>query len=50
MQLPGASRHHWGCDFDVFVVITSLKTHTGQLELWEYLYWSPAAFYQWLSC
>jgi len=46
--LPGASRHHWGCDFDVFArnllpIDTQLK-----LEPWEYLQGHQQALYQWL--
>lgn len=33
--LPGASRHHWGCDIDVYAP-NLLMDKTLQLEPWEY--------------
>ncbi|AYV20760.1 M15 family metallopeptidase [Vibrio mediterranei] len=47
--LPGASRHHWGTDFDVYAgnllpVDTSLA-----LEPWEYTQGLQVPFYQWLK-
>ncbi|RJX67517.1 D-alanyl-D-alanine carboxypeptidase family protein [Vibrio sinensis] len=47
--LPGASRHHWGTEFDVFDR-NSLPLDTQlQLEPWEYLTGHQARFYQWLT-
>lgn len=47
--LPGASRHHWGSDFDVFDR-NSLPTDTTlKLEPWEYLQGHQHAFYLWLK-
>ncbi|MEZ9548327.1 M15 family metallopeptidase, partial [Vibrio crassostreae] len=34
--LPGASRHHWGCDFDVFARNLLPESTQLQLEPWEY--------------
>lgn len=34
--LPGASRHHWGCDFDVFDLAALPKDYTLQLLPEEY--------------
>jgi LAS superfamily LD-carboxypeptidase LdcB len=34
--LPGASRHHWGCDIDVFAPNLLSESETLQLEPWEY--------------
>lgn len=47
--LPGASRHHWGTDFDVYAHNTLPEKISLQLEPWEYLSGHQAAFYQWLS-
>ncbi len=47
--LPGASRHHWGTEFDVFDRNSLPKDTTLQLEPWEYLTGHQAKFYQWLS-
>lgn len=46
--LPGASRHHWGCDFDVFA--RNLLPNDTQLKLepWEYQKGHQQEFYQWL--
>lgn len=47
--LPGASRHHWGTDFDVFSR-NSLPVDTQlQLEPWEYFEGHQHSFYQWLE-
>lgn len=47
--LPGASRHHWGTDFDVFDR-NALPPHTGlKLEPWEYLHDHQHSFYLWLK-
>jgi LAS superfamily LD-carboxypeptidase LdcB len=34
--LPGASRHHWGCDIDVYAPNLLEDNQTLQLEPWEY--------------
>ena len=34
--LPGASRHHWGCDIDVYASNLLTKEQSLQLEPWEY--------------
>jgi len=34
--LPGASRHHWGCDIDIYAPNLLPKNQTLQLEPWEY--------------
>lgn len=34
--LPGASRHHWGCDIDVYAPNLLTAEQTLQLEPWEY--------------
>jgi LAS superfamily LD-carboxypeptidase LdcB len=34
--LPGASRHHWGCDIDVYAPNLLNIDETLQLEPWEY--------------
>lgn len=47
--LPGASRHHWGCDFDVFDRASLPQGVTLQLEPWEYLQGHQTQFYQWLK-
>ncbi|MFC1236123.1 M15 family metallopeptidase [Vibrio sp. F74] len=46
--LPGASRHHWGTDFDVYA--KNLLPHGSRLQLepWEYLAGHQAPFYNWL--
>ncbi|NOI66645.1 M15 family metallopeptidase [Vibrio sp. 99-8-1] len=46
--LPGASRHHWGTDFDLFAKNCLAKDETLKLEPWEYFDGSQSAFYQWL--
>ena len=47
--LPGASRHHWGCDFDLYDR-DSLPDNTQlQLEPWEYLDGHQTSFYLWLN-
>lgn len=47
--LPGASRHHWGCDIDVFSP-TMLTRNELQLEPWEYQHDGPmAALGKWLD-
>ncbi len=47
--LPGASRHHWGSDFDVFDRNSLPEGLSLQLEPWEYLTGHQAKFYQWLT-
>lgn len=34
--LPGASRHHWGCDIDVYAPNLLKEEQTLKLEPWEY--------------
>lgn len=34
--LPGASRHHWGCDFDVYAPNLLAEDYQLKLEPWEY--------------
>lgn len=34
--LPGASRHHWGCDIDIYASNLLAKNYQLQLEPWEY--------------
>lgn len=34
--LPGASRHHWGCDIDVYAPNLLASGESLQLEPWEY--------------
>jgi len=34
--LPGASRHHWGCDIDIFAPNLLPQNKKLQLEPWEY--------------
>jgi LAS superfamily LD-carboxypeptidase LdcB len=34
--LPGASRHHWGCDIDVYAPNLLAENEQLQLETWEY--------------
>ncbi|NRA62737.1 MAG: M15 family metallopeptidase [Psychrobium sp.] len=46
--LPGASRHHWGCDIDVYA--PSMLNQALKLEPWEYQRAGPmAALGIWLS-
>ncbi|WP_117235347.1 M15 family metallopeptidase [Vibrio maerlii] len=46
--LPGASRHHWGTDFDLYARDRLPDNTTLQLEPWEYLTGHQAEFYTWL--
>ncbi|GEA59498.1 M15 family metallopeptidase [Vibrio comitans] len=46
--LPGASRHHWGSDFDLYAHNLLPSETKLQLEPWEYLEGHQAPFYQWL--
>lgn len=41
--LPGASRHHWGCDIDVYASNLLAKNYQLQLEPWEYTEQGPLA-------
>lgn len=34
--LPGGSRHHWGCDIDLYASNLLAENQTLQLEPWEY--------------
>ncbi|MGR5234846.1 M15 family metallopeptidase [Vibrio sp. WZ-1] len=47
--LPGGSRHHWGCDFDVYARNLLPPDTQLQLEPWEYLEGHQLTFYQWLE-
>ncbi|MGD8109530.1 M15 family metallopeptidase [Vibrio sp. TRT 17S01] len=47
--LPGASRHHWGCEFDVFDRDALPQDTQLKLEPWEYLSGHQSKFYQWLQ-
>jgi len=41
--LPGASRHHWGCDIDIYAPNLLPKEQPLQLEAWEYEPTGPMA-------
>lgn len=41
--LPGASRHHWGCDIDVYAPNLFAAGESLQLEPWEYQPSGPMA-------
>ena len=41
--LPGASRHHWGCDIDVYAPNLLSQGYQLQLEPWEYSDHGPLA-------
>jgi LAS superfamily LD-carboxypeptidase LdcB len=48
--LPGASRHHWGCDIDIYATNLLTENESLQLEPWEFDNNGP--FYplrQWLA-
>lgn len=47
--LPGASRHHWGCELDVYARNCLPKGVPLKLEPWEYQTGHQAEFSQWLS-
>ncbi len=47
--LPGASRHHWGTDIDVYASNTLPKGIKLQLEPWEYISGHQAQFSLWLQ-
>ncbi len=48
--LPGASRHHWGCDIDIYAANLLSTEKTLQLELWEYQEGGPfASLSLWLT-
>ncbi|CAH0525001.1 M15 family metallopeptidase [Vibrio hippocampi] len=46
--LPGASRHHWGTDFDLYAHNLLPEGTAIALEPWEYLSGHQTPFYQWL--
>ncbi|WP_428771859.1 M15 family metallopeptidase [Vibrio sp.] len=46
--LPGASRHHWGSDFDVYDRLALPDNQRLKLEPWEYLTGHQQPFYRWL--
>jgi LAS superfamily LD-carboxypeptidase LdcB len=39
--LPGASRHHWGCDIDIYAPNLLAANESLQLEPWEYQQYGP---------
>lgn len=39
--LPGASRHHWGCDIDVYAPNLLAAEQSLKLEPWEYQQFGP---------
>ncbi|USD65950.1 M15 family metallopeptidase [Vibrio sp. SCSIO 43136] len=47
--LPGASRHHWGTDFDIYAKNCLPEGQNLVLEPWEYLDGHQHSFYQWLK-
>jgi len=47
--LPGASRHHWGTDLDIYASNLLPNNIKLQLEPWEYLTGHQSPFYQWLK-
>lgn len=47
--LPGASRHHWGSDFDLFDRDALPQGEALQLEPWEYFNAHQRPFYLWLK-
>ncbi|RBW64097.1 D-alanyl-D-alanine carboxypeptidase family protein [Vibrionales bacterium C3R12] len=47
--LPGASRHHWGTDFDLFAADRLPENTKLQLETWEYDTGHQAEFSIWLK-
>jgi len=48
--LPGASRHHWGCDIDIYASNLLPADQKLQLEPWEYQEKGPFhSLSQWLS-
>jgi len=48
--LPGASRHHWGCDFDIYAANLLPVNQQLQLEPWEFYENGPFdSLSRWLS-
>ena len=47
--LPGASRHHWGTDFDIYARNCLPNGIQLQLEPWEYISGHQGEFYQWMK-
>ncbi|MBD1571896.1 M15 family metallopeptidase [Vibrio sp. S17_S38] len=47
--LPGASRHHWGCELDVYAHNCLPDNTSLQLEPWEYQTGHQAEFSSWLK-
>ena len=47
--LPGASRHHWGSDFDLFDKRSLPQGASLQLQPWEYFNGHQSQFYRWLK-
>ncbi|KKD62090.1 peptidase M15 [Grimontia sp. AD028] len=46
--LPGASRHHWGTDIDIYARNLLPEDISIQLEPWEYLTGHQKPFFDWL--
>ncbi|WP_325891922.1 M15 family metallopeptidase [Grimontia sp. NTOU-MAR1] len=46
--LPGASRHHWGTDIDIYARNLLPEGISIQLEPWEYLTGHQKPFFDWL--
>jgi len=46
--LPGASRHHWGTDFDLYASNLLAENQSLQLEPWEYQTGHQAPLSNWL--
>lgn len=48
--LPGASRHHWGCDIDIYATNLIPENQQLLLEPWEYEENGPLySLHQWLT-
>ncbi|MBD1575898.1 MULTISPECIES: M15 family metallopeptidase [Vibrio] len=47
--LPGASRHHWGCELDIYAHNCLPENTKLQLEPWEYQTGHQAEFSDWLQ-
>ncbi|WP_188008847.1 M15 family metallopeptidase [Grimontia hollisae] len=47
--LPGASRHHWGTDIDIYASNLLPEDVNIQLEPWEYLSGHQRPFFEWLT-
>jgi LAS superfamily LD-carboxypeptidase LdcB len=47
--LPGASRHHWGSDFDIYDRDSIPEDGALMLQPWEYIEGHQHHFYRWLQ-